>query len=130
MALGEYLEYEKKYCPSPLDDICKRLKSELDERGIKCDDEEAIRLKAYLQWKCENGRTLEKLKNITKKSRTVLEFSPRTPSTTPVVPQSTLPHMEQVLPGHLRPESYEVWLWVRKEPMIIGNVTIIVNVSR
>ena len=116
MALGEYLEYEKKYCPSYLDDICKKFKRELDEKGIKCDDEEAWRLKAYLQWKCEKERMLDKLENITDKSRAVLE--------------EQLPLTEQVLPGHLRPVSYEVWLWVMKEPRIIGNVTIIVNVSR
>ena len=33
-----------------------------------------------------------------------------------------------VLPGYVRPRSYEIWLWVHKEPIIKGNITINVTV--
>ena len=114
--LRDYLENEKNYCPSYLDNICQKFKQELDEKVIKCDDRYATRLKAYLEWKCENEKMLVKLKEIAGPHRAALK--------------ERVPAEEQLLPEHIRPESYEVWLIIKKEPIIIGNATITVNLNR
>lgn len=99
-----------------MDNLCKKFKSELEENGIECDEIRAARLKAYLQWKCENDIILDKLQWTTGYSRETLK--------------ARMPIEDQLLPEHIRPDSYEVWLWVKKEPIILGNVTITAHVSR
>ena len=94
------MENEKNYCPSPGDNICKKFKLELEEKHIKCEEVRAARLKAYLQWKCKEKKwNSEEL---------VDEIYPE----------------HELLPDHIRPQSYEIWLWVKEKPIIEGNVTI------
>ena len=105
----EYLETKEKYCPLHSDNICKKFKRELEERGIECNDIDATRLKGYLSWKCENDIMLNKVENVTSHSWTDLN--------------KMVPPEEILLPEHIKPESYEIWMWVKKEAAIMGNVT-------
>ena len=41
-----------------------------------------------------------------------------------------IPPELDLLPANIRPQSYELWIWVMEEPKLIGNVTIIVNIDR
>ena len=102
-----------------MDKICKTRKQEGDEKLLECDEKYEMRLKAYLQWKCQNEKKLAKLEKIMGHSRAA-----------GVASKETVPPEEQLLPGHIRPESYEVWLLVKKEPIVIGNATITVNINR
>ena len=101
----DYLENEKNYCPSPGDNICKKFQLELEEKHIKCEEVRAARLKAYLQWKCKMKKS--------NSEELVDEIYPE----------------HDLLPDHIRPQSYEIWLWVKEKPIIEGNVTIKVIVT-
>ena len=94
------------YCPSIEEDVCEK---------YGCDDEEAMGMKRYLHERCIKRKQHQKIQSIEEHQR--VRASRPAPDTV-------------VLPGHIRPESYVIWLWVRKEPKIIGNATIIVNVLR
>ena len=86
------------YCPSIEEDICEK---------YDCDDEEAMSMKRYLHERCIRRKQEQKISR--------LKVSRPAPDTV-------------VLPEHIRPESYVIWLWIKKEPKIIGNATITVNV--
>jgi hypothetical protein len=110
----------KKYCPSSEENICIKFKSELKNIGIRCDVYRAARIKSYLQWKCANELKLDNVAKYRGLGRTFEREN------------SSLPHVnpeDDLLPEHIRPFSYKVWLWIKKEPTVIGNVTIEVNVT-
>ena len=99
--------------------MCKKLKQDNEEDVIECNEKYGMRLKAYLQWKCQNERILAKLEKNMGQSRAA-----------GIAAKERVPPEEQLLPGHIRPKSYEIWLLVKKEPMVIGNATITVNINR
>ena len=109
------MENVKKYCPSSEDNICKKFKLELEEKHIACEEERAARLKVYLQWKCKRTE-LKKTKDSKSK------FNPEE-RVNEIYPE------HDVLPDHIRPQSYEIWLWVKDQPIIEGNITINVIAS-
>ena len=101
----DYLENTMKYCPKQDDDVCVKFKTELEEQGIECKGDRAARLKTRLQWKCKN----RKIKRGNEK-------------------EDKLYPEHDLLPKHIRPNFYEIWLWLHKKPIIKGNVTINVTV--
>ena len=111
--LEDFLENTLKYCPEPNDNICVKFKTELEEHGIECNGHRAARLKNHLQWKCENGPTKGK------RGSRELRGNEKDDKLYPE---------HDVLPGYVRPHSYEIWLWVHKEPIIKGNITINITV--
>ena len=107
------MENTLRFCPKQNDNICVKLKTELEEKGIECKDERAARLKQHLLWKCENRPIKSKSGRIAideKKNKNKL------------YPEHDL------LPGYIRPNFYEIWLWVHQEPIVKGNITINVTV--
>ena len=107
------MENTLRFCPKQNDNICEKLKTELKEKGIECKDERAARLKQHLLWKCENRPIKSKSGRIAideKKNKDKL------------YPEHDL------LPGHIRPNFYEIWLCVHQEPIVKGNITINVTV--
>ena len=115
--LGEYLETKKKYCPLPIDNICEKFATQLEERSIKCDERRATRLKAYLRRKCEISRIANSLRSMQGgRIDRVLRYKKS------MIPENNL------LSKRIKPLHYEVSLWIKKEPVIIGNVTITLNV--
>ena len=102
-----------KYCPEPNDNLCVKFKTELEEHDIECNEHRAARLKQHLQWKCEKWPTEGK-----RGSRELREKQE----------EDKLYPEHDVLPGYIRPNSYDLWLWVHKEPIIKGNITIDVTV--
>ena len=113
------MENIKDYCPSSEDSICEKFKTELKDKNIECNNVLASRLKKYLEWKCENQLKLQK----NEKYQGMIRSNS--------LQQHTLVYPENyLLPTHIRPESYEIWLWIMKEPIIKGNVTILVTVTR
>ena len=113
-----YIEVTLGYCPTMEDDICEKFKKELQHKNIECDAFRAERLKTDLLWKCKNGKEYSETK---KYNSSFVEGSDSSPDA--VYPEHDL------LPEHIRPEKYEVWLWVKKERKILGNVTINVVVK-
>ena len=120
--LRDYFELEKKYCPSLNDNICKKFKSELKRNKISCDIDKAARIKSYLISQCENktqARKSGRARNIVEKEREGK-----------IITKLSNPE-DDFLPDHIRPESYEIWLWIKAEPaVVVGNLTIHVNVTR
>ena len=97
------------YCPSISENICDK---------HECDIEETMGLKQYLHERCNKKRMEERLENITGIRMTENRMEDVRPA-----PDTVL------LPEHIRPESYVIWLWIMKEPKIKGNATITINVS-
>ena len=119
MDLGEYLESKKKYCPLPTDNICEKFATQLEEKSIKCDERRATRLKAYLRRKCEMSRIANSLRLPPMKGGRI---DPVLRYKKSMIPENNL------LSKRFQPVFYEVSLWIKKEPVIIGNVTITVKV--
>ena len=109
------MENTLKYCPKTNDNICVKFKTELEDQGIECREERAARIKQRLQWKCESGQTLNggRQVSIDRKKQ-----------------EDKLYPEHDLLPEHIRPNSYEIWLWIHKEPIVKGNVTIDVTVHK
>ena len=103
------MENIKDYCPSHDDDICNKFKVEFEQKRIKCYPERAEILKDYLQFKCKEMKS-DRMKGIN--------------ATTNITRSAAIYPEHYLLPEHVRPEFYEVWLWVKEEPIIEGNVTI------
>ena len=110
----DYFENKKKYCPNKNDDICEVFKIELEKLGMECMEDRAARLKQYLQWKCENEN--DKKEGTKAKKDTEDQESKLYPE-------------HDLLPEYIRPNSYEIWLWIHKEPIIKGNIKINVTVN-
>ena len=123
--LRDYFELEKNYCPSLNDNICKRFRHELKRKEIVCDNEKAARIKSYLMSKCEK----ETQKRKSGQTRIIIHGIDNEVGRK--LSKKLLNPEDSFLPDHIRPESYEVWLWIKKEPaVVVGNVTINVIVTR
>ena len=110
----DYIENTMKYCPKQNESICIKFKTRLEEQGIECNEDRAARLKVHLQWKCENKRFKSRKQEATIK---------RSSDNDKLYPEHDL------LPGYIRPNSYEIWLWIQYKPIVIGNITINVIVD-
>ena len=87
---------------------------ELETQEIECREDRAARLKQYLQWKCENEKYKSNGTNAKKDTNNE---------------ESKLYPEHDLLPEYIRPNSYEIWLWIHKEPIIEGNITINVTIQ-
>ena len=113
----DYIETTKNYCPKQNESICDKFKTELRENGIECQEERAERLKSYLEWKCDNEKAESAERKLSDGVASVKQEKDK------LYPEHDL------LPSTIRPNSYEIWLWVQKERFIKGNATIKVTIN-
>ena len=97
----------------------------MKRKEIDCDNEKAARIKSYLMSKCEK----ETQKRKSGQTRIIIHGIDNEVGRK--LSKKLLNPEDSFLPDHIRPESYEVWLWIKKEPaVVVGNVTINVIVTR